>query len=153
MPKPRILIVDDEERFVTTLSKRLIERELEVVVGVYSGKEAIEEVRNKTYDVIILDVKMPGLDGIETLRELKKIDPGIEVLMLTGHASVDSAVEGMRLGAHEYLMKPCDIEELMGKIDGAYELKEARDERIRQAEVRGMVDRNAAPTSSTTDRR
>lgn len=141
MPKPRILIVDDEERFVTTLSKRLIERELEVVVGVYSGKEAIEEVRNKTYDVIILDVKMPGLDGIETLRELKKIDPGIEVLMLTGHASVDSAVEGMRLGAHEYLMKPCDIEELMEKIDGAYELKEARDERIRQAEVRGMVDR------------
>jgi len=141
MPKPRILIVDDEERFVTTLAKRLIERELEVVVGVYSGKEAIEEIRNNTYDVIILDVKMPGLDGVETLREMKKIDPGIEVIMLTGHASVDSAVEGMRLGAYEYLMKPCEIDELMEKINGAYELKEARDERIRQAEVRGMVDR------------
>ncbi len=141
MPKPRILIVDDEERFVTTLAKRLIERELEVVVGVYSGKEAIEEVRNNTYDVIILDVKMPGLDGVETLREMKKIDPGIEVIMLTGHASVDSAVEGMRLGAYEYLMKPCEIDELMEKINGAYELKTARDERIRQAEVRKMVDR------------
>jgi len=143
MPKPRILIVDDEERFVKTLTKRLTERGLDVF-GVYSGKEAIEEVRNNAYDVVILDVRMPGLDGIETLHELKKLDPGIEVLMLTGHASVDSAVEGMRLGAHEYLMKPCDIEELMEKIEGAYELKTARDERIRQAEARKVVDRSPA---------
>jgi DNA-binding NtrC family response regulator len=141
MPKPRILIVDDEERFVKTLTKRLTERGLDVF-GVYSGKGAIEEVRNNPYDVVILDVRMPGLDGIETLRELKKIDPGIEVLMLTGHASVDSAVEGMRLGAHEYLMKPCDIEELMEKIDAAYELKQTRDDRIRQAEARRIVDRS-----------
>ena len=84
---------------------------------------------------------MPGLDGIETLRELKKINPGLEVIMLTGHASVDSAVEGMRLGAYEYLMKPCEIDDLMEKTSGAYALKKARDERIRQAEVRRMVDR------------
>lgn len=141
MLKPRILIVDDEKRFVTTLIKQLTERELEVS-GVYSGKEAIEEVKNKLYDVIILDVKMPGLDGTETLQELKKINPGIEVIMLTGHASVASAVEGMRLGACEYLMKPCDIEELMEKISEAYKLKAARDERIRKAEIRRMVDRS-----------
>ncbi|NVM21822.1 MAG: response regulator [Desulfobacterales bacterium] len=143
MLEPRILIVDDEERFVTTLSKRLTERKLDVV-GVYSGKDAIEEVTNKLYDVVILDVKMPGLDGVETLREIKKINPGIEVIMLTGHASVDSAVEGMRLGAYEYLMKPCEIDELMEKINGAYELKKDRDERIRQAEIRRMVDQRPA---------
>jgi DNA-binding NtrC family response regulator len=141
MAIPRILIVDDEERFVTTLVKRLTERDLDVA-GVNSGEEAIEEVKNKLYDIVILDVKMPGLDGIETLRELKKINPGIEILMLTGHASVDSAVEGMRLGAYEYLMKPCEIDELMEKINGAYELKSSRDDRIRQAEVRKMIHRS-----------
>ncbi|MBE9581602.1 MAG: response regulator [Proteobacteria bacterium] len=141
MPKPNVLLVDDEERFVKTLTRRLAERELHVV-GVHSGMEAIEEVKSKPYDVVVLDVRMPGLDGIETLQELKKISPGTEVIMLTGHASVDSAVEGMRLGAHEYLMKPCDIEELMEKIDEAYELKAARDERLRKAEARKTVDRS-----------
>jgi len=141
MPKPRILIVDDEKRFVTTMIKQLTERKLDVS-GVYSGKEAIREVKNKLYDVIILDVKMPGLDGTETLQELKKINPGIEVIMLTGHASVASAVEGMRLGAYEYLMKPCEIEELMEKINEAYKLKAARDERIRKAEIRRMIARS-----------
>jgi len=143
MPKPKVLLVDDEERFVKTLTKRLAERELDVV-GVHSGMEAIEEVKKNAYDVVILDVRMPGLDGIETLQELKKISPGLEVIMLTGHASVDSAVEGMRLGAHEYLLKPCDIEELMEKIDGAYELKTARDERLRKAEARKTFDRSPA---------
>jgi DNA-binding NtrC family response regulator len=141
MLKPRVLIVDDEERFVTTLSKRLTEREFNVV-GVYSGQDALEKVKKELFDVVILDVKMPGLDGVETLEGIKKINPGIEVIMLTGHASVDSAVEGMRLGAYEYLMKPCDIEELMAKINGAYKLKADRDERIRRAEVRRMVDRS-----------
>jgi len=141
MPKPRILIVDDEKRFVTTLIKQLTERKLDVS-GVYNGKEAIREVKNKLYDVIILDVKMPGLDGTETLQELKKINPGIEVIMLTGHGSVASAVEGMRLGAYEYLIKPCEIEELMEKINEAYKLKAARDERIRKAEIRRMIARS-----------
>ncbi len=90
---------------------------------------------------------MPGLDGIETLQEIKRIDAAIEVLMLTGHASVDSAVEGMRLGAHEYLMKPCDIEELMEKVDAAYELKQAREARIRRAETRKMTDQSSGEGS------
>jgi len=140
MPTPRILIVDDEERFRTTLGKLLTEREMDVVT-VGSGMEALEEVKLRLYDVIILDIKMPGLDGIETLKELKKFDPGIEVILLTGHASVDSSIAGMRVGAYDYLMKPCAIEDLMEKINGAYELKASRDERLRQAEIRRLVDR------------
>jgi DNA-binding NtrC family response regulator len=138
---PRILIVDDEERFRTTLGKRLTERDLDVeTVG--SGEEAIKIIKEKLFDVVVLDVKMPGMDGIETLAEIKKVNPNIEVVMLTGHASVDSAVDGMRLGAYDYLMKPCEIDILMEKINGAYDIKAGRDERIRQAEIRRMVDRS-----------
>jgi DNA-binding NtrC family response regulator len=143
MPIPRLLIVDDEERFRTTLGKRLTERELDVTT-VGSGMEALEEVKHKLYDVIILDVKMPGLDGIETLAEVKKLNPGIEVILLTGHASVDSAVDGMRLGAFDYILKPCEIDLLMEKINGAYGIKSARDDRLRQAEIRRLVDRRPA---------
>lgn len=139
---PRILIVDDEERFRLTLSKRLAERGLEVGATVGTGGEALEEIKGNDYDLVVLDVKMPGLDGIQTLGEIKKINPQIEVILLTGHASVDSAVDGMRLGAYDYLMKPCEIEVLMEKINGAYEIKAGRDERIRQAEVRRLVDRS-----------
>jgi DNA-binding NtrC family response regulator len=85
---------------------------------------------------------MPGMDGIETLAEIKKSKPNIEVILLTGHASVDSAVDGMRLGAYDYLMKPCEIEQLLEKINGAYEIKYGRDERLRQAEIRRLVDRS-----------
>ena len=138
---PRLLLVDDEERFRTTLGKRLAERGMDVFT-VGSGMEAIEEVKQKLYDVIILDVKMPGLDGIETLAEIKKIRPAIEILLLTGHASVDTAIDGMRLGAYDYLLKPCDIDQLMEKINGAFDVKSARDERLRKAEVRRLVDRN-----------
>ena len=141
MPMPRILIVDDEERFRTTLGKRLTERELDVVT-VGGGIEAIDEVKCRLYDVIILDIKMPGLDGIETLAEIKKIAPNIEVILLTGHASIDSAVDGMRSGAYNYVLKPCDIEQLLEKINGAYEVKAMRDERLRQAEIRKLVDRS-----------
>ncbi|MCU0579709.1 MAG: response regulator [Desulfobacterota bacterium] len=141
---PRILIVDDEERFRLTLSKRLGERGLEVGATVGTGMEALREIREKAYDVVVLDVKMPGLDGIQTLEEIKKINPHIEVLLLTGHASVDAAVDGMRLGAYDYLMKPCEIEVLLDKINGAYEIKAGREERIRQAEMRGRADREPA---------
>jgi DNA-binding NtrC family response regulator len=141
---PKILIVDDEERFRLTLGKRLAERGLDVGATVGTGTAALEEIREKTYDVVVLDVKMPGMDGIQTLGEIKKINPQIEVLLLTGHASVDAAVDGMRLGAYDYLMKPCEIEVLLDKIQGAYEIKAARDERLRQAEIRSQTDRRPA---------
>jgi DNA-binding NtrC family response regulator len=128
--QPKILLVDDEERFRLTLGKRLTERQLDVVT-VGSGEEALREVKGKPFDVVILDVKMPGLDGIETLKEIKKINPDVEVVLLTGHASVDAAVDGMRLGAYDYLMKPCEIEVLMEKIQGAYETKDDRGKTLR----------------------
>lgn len=140
MLNPRILIVDDEERYRTTLGKRLEERQFEVFT-VGSGLDALEEMKRRLYDVIVLDVKMPGIDGIETLKEIKKAKPGIEVILLTGHASVDSAVEGMRLGAYEYVLKPCELEKLVEKINGAYKIKAGRDERIKQAEIRMLIDR------------
>jgi DNA-binding NtrC family response regulator len=140
MLAPRILIVDDEERFRVTLGKRLTEREFDVTT-VGSGQEALEEIKRKLYDVIILDVKMPGLDGIETLSRIKTLNPGIEVILLTGHSSVDTAVKGLRIGAYDYLLKPYELETLLEKINGAYNLKAARDHRIRQAEIRSLIDR------------
>lgn len=119
MNKPKILLVDDEARFRTTVTKRLVERGQDVE-AVGSGLEAIEAVKQTPYDIVVLDVKMPGLNGLETLTELKKINPKLAVIMLTGHASVDSSIEGMKLGAFDYILKPCDIEELLGKIEAAH---------------------------------
>lgn len=120
MSKPKILLVDDELRFRTTVTKRLVERGQDVF-AVGSGLEAIEAVKQTPFDIVVLDVKMPGLNGLETLIELKKNRPELAVIMLTGHASVDSSVEGMKLGAFDYILKPCDIEELLFKIDAAYQ--------------------------------
>lgn len=126
--KPRVLIVDDEERFRTTLSKLLKVKGLGVA-AVGSGKEAIEELGRAAYDVVLLDVKMPEMNGVEVLAEIKKENPQIEVIMLTGHASVDVAIEIMRLGGYEYLLKPCPTDDLMDKIEAAFERKQAREER------------------------
>jgi DNA-binding NtrC family response regulator len=115
----RLLLVDDEERFTKTLAKRLGERGLNVITA-SSGLEALKLMEHNVFDVVVLDVKMPGMDGVETLREMRKVQPLTEVILLTGHASVDSAIEGMRLGAFEYLLKPCEIEELMAKIEDAH---------------------------------
>ncbi len=105
-----------------TLASRLKKRKLEVL-DVENGYKAIEEVRISPIDVAVVDVKMPGMDGLETLKQIKQINPRIEVIMLTGHASVESGIEGMRLGAFDYLMKPCDINELILKIEDAYQRK------------------------------
>lgn len=130
--KPRVLIVDDEERFRTTLGKLLGSKGLEVkTLG--SGREALQELETESYDVILLDVKMPEMNGVEALAAIKKLDPNLEVIILTGHASVDVAVDIMRLGGYEYLLKPCPLEELMDKIETAHERKLAREERMRRS--------------------
>jgi DNA-binding NtrC family response regulator len=118
----RLLLVDDEEDFRTTLANRLRKRKLEVV-DVEDGYKAVETVKSRPIDVAVVDVKMSGIDGLETLRQIKQINPLIEVIMLTGHASVESGIEGMKLGAFDYLMKPCDINELILKIEDAYQRK------------------------------
>lgn len=129
--KPKVLIVDDEERFRTTLRKLLAVREIDAA-DVGSAQEAFAALQENAYDVILLDVKMPGIDGIEALGKIKKQYPEVEVIILTGHASVDAAVEIMKLGGYEYLLKPCPIDELTGKIESAWERKQARDKRRKE---------------------
>ena len=118
----RVLLVDDEDDFRTTLANRLRKRKLEVTEA-ESGRSAINLLRQGTFDVVVLDVRMPGMDGIETLKQIKTNHPLVEAIMLTGHASVESGIEGMRLGAFDYLMKPCDINDLINKIRDAYQRK------------------------------
>lgn len=139
MTTPFIMLVDDEVPFVETITKRLQKRELTVITAL-SGDEALERLaENRNLDVVILDVKMPGLDGIETLREMKKIYPRIEVIMLTGHATIETAIEGMKLGAYDYLMKPCDIDQLMTKVEEATRKKREHEEKIREAKVKEAI--------------
>lgn len=125
---PRILIVDDEEPFRTSLKERLKLRGLETT-AVGTGREALKEIKKNLYDVILLDIKMPEMNGIEALAEIKKVNPFLEVIILTGHASVDAAVEITKLGGYDYLLKPCPLDDLLGKIEEAYERKIAREKR------------------------
>ncbi|RPH49721.1 MAG: response regulator [Desulfobacteraceae bacterium] len=117
-----VLLVDDEKEFLETLLKRLRKRRIKVT-GANSGEEAIKIVKETPPDVVVLDVRMQGMDGIQTLAEIKKIRPAIEVIMLTGHANLDVAVEGMDLGAFDYLMKPTDVDELLYKLEDAFKRK------------------------------
>ena len=130
--KKRILLVDDEQAFVETLADRLRTRDFYVTTAI-SGNEALEILKEYNYDVAIIDVLMPGIDGVETLKRIKKLKPLTEIVMLTGHATVETAIEGMKLGAYDYLIKPCEIDTLIEKINGAYERKAEQEERIRKA--------------------
>lgn len=137
MGKIRILVVDDEDDFRETMVNRLVKRDFDAE-GAESGEKALERVNAYLFDVILLDIRMPGIDGITALREIKKIKPLIEVIMLTGHGSVESGIEGMKLGAFDYLLKPCDFNVLLEKIQQAYEKKAAHDDKIRQATIRDL---------------
>ena len=117
-----MLLVDDEDDFRTTLANRLKLRKIDITDAA-SGNEAIELVKQMSFDVAVIDVKMPGIDGIETLKQIKQIKPAIEIIMLTGHASIESGMEAMKLGAYDYVMKPCDIDELLTKTGEAYQHK------------------------------
>jgi len=137
----KVLLVDDEEDFAEMLSLRLIELGEKVVIA-YSGQEGLDTLAKTGIDVVILDIKMPGMDGIETLREIKKQYPIIEVILLTGHGSTETAVEGMKLGAFDYLMKPADFSDLAAKLEGARKRKDEQEERIRKAEAKLLVRRS-----------
>lgn len=129
----RVLLVDDEAPFVDALSKRLDKRGITVTTAL-SGTEGLEKLNaDSRIDIVILDVKMPGMDGIQTLRAIKSEHPLVEVIMLTGHATVESAIEGMKLGALDYLMKPCEMEILMAKLQEAKNKKSKQEEKIAEA--------------------
>jgi len=134
----QVLLVDDEERFLST-TKILLEKRGVTVFTAISGVEALKVLEEKRIDIVILDVKMPGMDGVETLRKIKQRFPLLEVIMLTGHASVESAVEGLKLGAFDYVMKPCDVPDMLEKIKEAYAKKQAVEDKIRKAKVNNII--------------
>lgn len=134
-----VMLVDDEVPFVETMTKRLTRRGL-TVLAAYSGPEALKGLgEHRAVDVVILDVKMPGMDGIDTLREIKRRAPLTEVVMLTGHANLEVAIQGMEMGAFDYLMKPVDIDELVYKLQDAHRRKTLQEERIRELEERDRL--------------
>jgi len=115
----RLLLVDDEKGFVDIISKRMSKRSIDVTKA-YSGTDALQALRKADFDVVVLDLKMEGMDGIEILKLFKKIVPDLAVIMLTGHGSEEAARDGINFGAFDYLTKPCDLEELVAKIKEAY---------------------------------
>jgi DNA-binding NtrC family response regulator len=118
MAEYRVLLVDDEEEFVSALSERLMLRGIEVDSAL-NGEEALASLKEKEFEVVILDVMMPGLGGLEVLRQIKSTHPNTQVILLTGHGSTREGIEGMRLGAFDYLIKPVDIEEMLEKMKAA----------------------------------
>lgn len=122
MKGSKILLVDDEVVFTTNMSKLLTNRGYKVTAA-NSGDEAIQALEKEPYDVVVLDLKMPGMDGLTTLKEIKKLGFSSETLILTGHGSIDTALEAIKIGAYDYLTKPCEIEDLVGKIEEAWQKK------------------------------
>lgn len=139
MAKATVLIVDDEQPFVETISKRLQKRDFQVMKA-FSGKEALDLLNvNRHIEVIVLDVKMPVMDGMETLKEIRNRHPLMEVIMLTAHATVESAIEGMKQGAFDYLMKPCDMDLLTEKVLSAADKKRSHEEKINMARMKEII--------------
>jgi DNA-binding NtrC family response regulator len=124
-----VLLVDDDRDFLDTLVERLRMREIKVD-GVYSGEAALEYLDKKQVDVIVLEVRMPEMSGIETLKGIKKRNTLIEVIMLTGHANMEVAIESMELGAFDYLLKPIEIDALLYKIQDAFQKKSIQEKKI-----------------------
>jgi len=136
----KILLVDDETEFVDTLAKRLGKRGMSATAR-YSADSALDYIAENPVDVVVLDVKMPGMNGIDCLSHIKERFPLVEVILLTGHASMDVAVRGMELGAFDYLMKPADLDELRFKVEDALSRKRLAERRIeREKEKQRTLD-------------
>jgi DNA-binding NtrC family response regulator len=137
-----VLLVDDEVNFVKTFSERLVLRDLDILKA-FSGKEALQVLeQNKNVEVVILDVKMPGMDGIEALAKIRKRFPLVEVIMLTGHEDVKSAIDGMKKGAFDYLMKPCNMDQIIAKVTEAAKKKRRHEEKIIQVRIKELTSRH-----------
>jgi len=136
--KINILIVDDEEMFLNSIKTRLETRDFNVV-AVDRGEKAIAEAKKHSFDVALVDLKMPGINGEETLKELKKVDKWLEVVILTGHGSIESAVECTKHGAYGYLQKPCKLEELLEALKNAYQKRIMGKKDINAEEMRKLL--------------
>lgn len=138
--KIKVLLVDDEKEFIETLAERLAVRGF-IVQTAFGGDEALSKIKEEDFDVVVLDVLMPGKNGIETLREIKSLKPLVNVIMLTGHATVETAIDGMKAGAFDYLMKPTDTNDLVGKITKAFNIKAEHEKRILKAEINTIIEK------------
>ncbi len=138
MTEMKMMLVDDEERFLST-TRKLLARKGHDVETAESGSKALEKLADQNIHVVILDVKMPGMDGIETLKAIKRRFPLVEVIMLTGHATVESAVDGLKAGATDYLMKPAEIDDLILKAQEAFDKRKKIEEKIRVAQTRSFM--------------
>jgi len=145
MESVRILLVDDENDFRRTVAKRLMKRGMETKQAA-SGEECLDILKNDPVDVVVLDVKMPGMDGIETLHRIKKNHPEIEVIMLTGHATTQDGVDGIKTGAFDYLGKPIELEHLLGKIRQAHEKRVREGEKQKEADFRVKMEQQMIAT-------
>ncbi len=135
----KILLVDDEVVFTTNMGKLLTNRGY-TVMAANSGDAAIQALEKENYDVVVLDLKMPGMDGLATLKEIKKLGLFTETLILTGHGSIDTALEAIKLGAYDYLTKPCEIDDLVGKIEGAWQKKDGAEKKEMKAKLQNVVE-------------
>jgi DNA-binding NtrC family response regulator len=136
--KASVMLVDDEEQFLDVLSERLEARGLRVNT-VTRGEAAVGEVDEKNFDAIIVDLAMPGIDGIETLRRIKEKRPDMEIIMLTGHGTVQSGVEAMKLGAEDFLEKPVDINVLLERISEAKHKRMILLEKKHEEELKNII--------------
>jgi len=143
----KVLFVDDEIDFLETLMKRMKKRGVDVA-GVGSGEEALDYLNMHRADVVVLDVRMRGIGGINALKEIKKIDPLMEVIMLTGHASIEAAIEGMESGAFDYLMKPADFDELFYKIQDAFKKRTIQKQKIEKLGNLKLTDQKKGAIST-----
>ena len=136
--KINLLLVDDEESFLKSMSTRLEVREFNVI-AVNRGEKALEAARNNPVDIALVDLKMPGIDGEETLKALKKEHKWMEVVILTGHGSVDSAVECTKSGAYLYLQKPCELEQLLDVLKDAYKKRVMNRKNIEEKKMNELL--------------
>lgn len=141
MAVANVLLVDDEIPFVEAMTKRMTKRDF-MVSSAFCGDDALKNLdKSSGVEVVILDVKMPGMDGIETLKLIKQRHPLVEVIMLTGHGTIESAIDGMKLGAFDYLLKPCDMDQLVAKTTEAAQKKRKHNEKIIEAQLKEITKR------------
>ena len=140
MPEERVLLVDDEPEFTEALSERMESRGVGVDTAT-SGPEALEKVRSRSYDAIILDLSMPEMDGIETLRRLLEDNPDLQVILLTGYATLEKGIEAVKLGAMDFLEKPAEIQKLMEKIQQAKANRMILVEKRMEEKMKGIMER------------
>ncbi len=140
--KITVLLVDDEEEYTELLSERMEARGYKVDVA-NSGPNAINEVKDKAYDAIVLDLSMPEMDGIETLKNIMKQNPDLQIIFLTGHATLEKGIEAVKLGAMDFLEKPVDIDKLLEKVNEASTKKILLYEKKKEEELKDILKRKS----------